>query len=54
MFMPNKFPPLHFVQNETNRVPSTMNRKDTPWTILPTHQVTPTIIREEKERGNIK
>jgi len=41
---PNKFPPLHFVPNRMNKVPSTMNREDTPWSILPTHKVTPTII----------
>jgi hypothetical protein len=49
--MPNKFPPLHFVPNGMNRVPSTMNKEDTSWTILPTYQVTPTIIRE-KRRGS--
>jgi hypothetical protein len=49
MFMLNKFAPLHFVLNGMNEVPSTTNREDTLWTILPTHMmVTPTIIQEKR------
>ena len=48
MFMPNKFPPLYFILDETNRVPNTIKREETFKSILLISYVMSSIIREER------
>jgi hypothetical protein len=51
MFMPYKFPPLHFVLKGMNNIPNITDIKNSSRSMLPVQNITPPIIWVKRNRG---